>query len=98
MSVRKNLITLGATSTVIAAWAGAAALGYLSDEGLDGKAAQTLKNRGFDPIEVGGYGWYDCGDAGLVSTRFKATAPNGEIVSGSVCRGLVIGGSTLKLD
>ena len=83
--------------SIVAAWAAAGALGFFNDEGLDSKAAQVLRNNGFEPIEVGGLGWFDCGRDGPFSTRFKAKSPKGNVVGGSVCEGY-LSGSSIKLD
>lgn len=95
--MKKEIISLGVTSSIAAAWLAAGALGIFNDEGLDSKAAQVLRNNGFDPIEVGGHGWHDCGRDGPFSTRFKAKAANGTVVGGSICEGF-LNGSSIKLD
>jgi len=95
--MKKEIITLSVTSSIAAAWIAAGGLGVFNDEGLDSRAAQLLRNNGFDPVEVGGHGLFDCGRDGPFSTRFKAKAPNGNAVSGSVCEGL-LSGSSIKLD
>lgn len=96
-SLKKSLLLLGTTLTVGTVFAAAASLGGLSDEGLDSKAADTLRKNGFDPVEVGGYGWFDCADAGIFSTRFEAVNAQGQEVSGSVCDG-PLAASSIRLD
>ena len=88
--------TLFAT-VAVAAWASVLALGACNDEGLDSKAASTLKKMGYTPVEVGGFPW--SGGCPLLgtSTRFKGKGPSGEDVSGAVCED-ISGNSRLVLD
>lgn len=65
----------------------------------DDKAAkEALKDAGYHPISVGGYGWLDCGKGDFYATRFKAySADSSRKVSGCVCQGL-FKGKTIRLD
>jgi len=60
-------------------------------------ARKTLERHGFKPLEVGGYGWFDGSKSDVYRTRFKAIAPNGEIVTGCVTSGW-FEGHTIRLD
>ncbi|MCD8496809.1 MAG: hypothetical protein LRZ85_01220 [Alphaproteobacteria bacterium] len=95
-----ELVPLRIGAGLLAVWVLAAAAGGLSDEGFDSEAAQLLKSKGFTPVEVGGYGWSDCGYGynGLYATHFTAKDLVGETVTGAVCKGLIFGGSSLTID
>lgn len=75
----------------------AAALFSCTDK--DG-ARETLLNAGFKPISVGGYGWFSGSKGDVFITKFKAYAPNDStrIVTGVVCKGLVLKSSTIRFD
>lgn len=61
-------------------------------------AKEALKDAGYHPIEVGGYGWFSCGEDDFYSTKFKAYSPDSSrIVEGSVCQGF-FKGKTIRLD
>jgi hypothetical protein len=63
-----------------------------------GGAEKVLKQSGYHPIEVGGYGFFDCSDDDTYRTRFKAYSPDSTmIVEGCVCEGL-FKGKTIRLD
>jgi hypothetical protein len=52
-------------------------------------ATEALKDHGFHPIEVGGWGPFRCSEKDLFSTKFKAYSPDSSrIVSGVVCQGV----------
>jgi hypothetical protein len=59
---------------------------------------KALHDLGYYPIEVGGYGWFDCGKDDFFATRFKAySQDSSRVVSGCVCEG-VLKGKTIRLD
>jgi len=61
-------------------------------------ANKALIDAGYHPVEVKGYGWFDCSDDDLYSTRFRAySADSSHIVTGCVCQGL-LKGKTIRLD
>lgn len=61
-------------------------------------ATKALLDASYHPIEVGGYGWFDCGQDDFYSTRFKAyNSDSTRIVTGCVCSGL-FKGKTIRLD
>lgn len=64
-------------------------------------AVRTLARQGYTNITTTGYSFFGC-DMGknsgdTFSTGFEATAPNGEHVSGVVCKGF-LKGSTVRLN
>lgn len=63
---------------------------------VDG-ASKTIKDYGMNPVEVGGYAWFQCGQGDLFHTKFVATNPEGRQVSGTICKGL-FKNSTMRLD
>jgi hypothetical protein len=61
-------------------------------------AENALKDAGYHPIEVGGYGWFDCSEDDMYATRFRAYSPDSSrIVKGCVCQGM-FKGKTIRLD
>jgi len=63
----------------------------------DDKARTTLENAGYKDIEITGYRPWMAGKDDTYSTGFKATAPNGNKVSGAVTGG-PLKGSTIRFD
>ena len=50
-------------------------------------AEKALRDFGFHPIEIGGYGYFDCSEDDVYATRFKAyTQDSSRIVTGCVCQ------------
>lgn len=61
-------------------------------------ATRAIIDAGYHPIEVGGYGWWDCSKGDKIQTRFKAySADSSRIVTGCVCEGW-FKGKTIRLD
>lgn len=61
-------------------------------------ANRALKDAGYHPISVGGYGWFDCSEDDFYKTRFSAySSDSTRIVNGCVCQGL-FKGKTIRLD
>ncbi len=60
-------------------------------------ATKALKQSGYKPIYVGGYGWLNGSHGDLYLTNFTAIAPNGDTVSGCVSKG-IFKGSTIRLN
>jgi len=58
---------------------------------------KTLEYNKYIPIEIGGYAWFMRSEGDFYATKFKAIAPNGEIVTGCVTRG-VFKGNTVRID
>lgn len=84
-----NLRTFAFASLLLAAW-----LTSCTDKT---GATKTLERSGYKPLNVGGYGWFVGGKEDWYVTKFKAIAPNGEVVTGCVTRGL-FKGNTIRLD
>jgi hypothetical protein len=61
-------------------------------------ASKALKDAGLHPIQVKGYGWFDCGKDDIFATRFKAYSPDcTRVVSGCVCEG-IFKSKTIRFD
>lgn len=61
-------------------------------------AKKALIDSGYHPIEVKGYGWFDCSESDVYATRFKAySADCTRVVTGCVCQGF-FKGKTVRLD
>lgn len=60
------------------------------------KARQVLEANGYTNVRTGGYGFFSCSDSDTFSTKFTATAPGGQTVTGVVCSGL-LKGNTIRL-
>lgn len=58
---------------------------------------RVLMQSGYKNIEITGYRYGMAGENEYYSTGFKATAPNGDYVSGAVTRG-GCKGNTIRLD
>jgi hypothetical protein len=46
---------------------------------------------------MGGYGWFDCGENGFYSTRFKAKDESGQQIDGTVCETFWTGSKTIRI-
>lgn len=51
-------------------------------------ARDTLMKQGFSDVTTQGYDWTACGKDDATATKFTATNPKGQRVSGVVCCGL----------
>lgn len=60
-------------------------------------ARKTLERNNYKVIEVGGYSWFGGGKDDVYKTEFKAIAPNGDTVTGTVTSGW-FKGNTIRLD
>jgi hypothetical protein len=61
-------------------------------------AEKVLRDAGYHPIEVGGYGFLKCGNGDQYATKFKAyNNDKTRIVTGVICQG-VLKGKTIRLD
>lgn len=61
-------------------------------------AREALKDAGYHPIKVGGYGWFSCSEDDFYATKFKAYSPDkSRVVEGCVCQGFWKG-KTIRLD
>jgi len=61
-------------------------------------ASSVLIHSGYTPISVGGYDFWNGGKNDFYKTKFTAKAPNGDIVTGCVTKGLFGKGSTIRLN
>lgn len=84
----RNILTAAAIA--------AAALLLIACDDPDG-ARRALKAAGMTDIRTEGYAWLGCGKDDTFKTRFTATNPRGERVSGVVCTGWFKGG-TIRFD
>lgn len=58
-----------------------------------------LLNQGYTDVDTsGGYSWFACSKDDFFATEFTAKNPAGNIVSGTVCEGLLFKGSTIRFD
>lgn len=53
------------------------------------KTKETLKDYGFSEIKTNGYNPFACGKDDFYSTNFTAKNPAGNVVSGTVCCGIL---------
>lgn len=61
-------------------------------------ATIALKQAGYHPIKVGGYGFFNCSEDDVFATRFTAYSNDSSmIVKGCVCEGF-FKGKTIRLD
>lgn len=59
-------------------------------------AQRALKAAGFTDIQTKGYAPLACSEDDFFSTKFVATNPRGERVSGAVCSGLIFKNATIR--
>ena len=64
-----------------------------TDEPLAGR---TLRQAGFKPVYFTGYNAFACGESDYYATGFVAENARGDIVSGTVCCGLIFKGCTIR--
>ena len=60
-------------------------------------ATRVLSAQGYKDIKITGYKWFN-GTKEYYNTGFVATAPNGTKVTGYVSKGLLLKGSTIRMD
>lgn len=60
------------------------------------EAERILTASGYEVVETGGYGWFDCGEGDVFATRFTARRDGYETV-GTVCQGW-FKGQTIRFD
>jgi hypothetical protein len=58
--------------------------GLVDEEG----SRELLQEQGYTEIVIGNYDWWGCGDGDWWQTEFSAISPNGQTVTGTVCKGL----------
>ena len=57
---------------------------------------ETLRKAGFTDIEITGWELWSCGKDDTWSTGFKAKNPQGLVVEGTVCCGMVVKDCTVR--
>lgn len=62
------------------------------------KARRILEGAGYTDIDLGGYAWFDCSEDDSLASDFTAKGPNGQIVHGAVCCGMLAKNCTIRLD
>lgn len=60
------------------------------------KTVETLSKSGYSEIVTGGYNIFSCGEDDTYSTNFTAKNPVGNVVSGTVCCGILFKGCTVR--
>jgi major membrane immunogen (membrane-anchored lipoprotein) len=55
------------------------------------RTTETLEKAGYTDIQTGGYDWFGCSEDDDFKTKFQANNPQGQMVSGTVCCGLLKG-------
>lgn len=61
------------------------------------KNVRLLESMGMTNVELGGYGWFACGENDVSATRFTAVGASGEPISGTLCSGW-FKGTTVRFD
>jgi len=60
-------------------------------------AIRVLESAGYTEVQLHGYAFFDCAEDDFYKTEFTAKGPNGKPVSGVVCAGMLLKGSTIRL-
>lgn len=60
-------------------------------------ATRMLRSAGYTDIRITGYSFFACSEDDTFATGFEAKGPTGQQVKGTVCAGLLKGG-TIRLD
>lgn len=61
-------------------------------------ATKALEDLGFTDIQIGGYAFFACSEDEWNHTSFTAKNPQGKIVTGTVCSGLMFKNSTVRFN
>lgn len=59
-------------------------------------AINALENEGFTEIRITGYNVFACSEDDFYHTSFSAKNSNGKTVTGTVCAGMFLKGSTIR--
>lgn len=62
----------------------------------DSDAKRALNGAGYTDISIGGYDWLGCSKDDFFHTEFTAKNPAGNMVSGTVCSGLLFKNATIR--
>ena len=60
------------------------------------KATSVLAANGYKNIQITGCNFFACSQDAFYRTGFQAESPNGTIIRGTVCSGLVFKGSVIR--
>lgn len=73
---------------------------YLSSGGcVDTEGTQRiLQQQGYTEVEITGWRPFAAGKEDFYATGFRAKAPNGEIATGTVTKGFLFKGATVRFD
>lgn len=58
---------------------------------------RVLESNGYKNVQTTGYNFFACSDSDTFATGFIAESPNGQTVSGTVCKGF-LKGSTIRFE
>jgi len=61
-------------------------------------AVNALQDAGFTNIQLTGYNFFACSKDDTYSTGFIAINPQGRVVKGTVCSGLIFKNSTIRFN
>lgn len=61
-------------------------------------ATRVLQASGYTQIEITGYRWFTGDKGDFYHTGFKAKSPGGQIITGTVTRGLIFKSNTVRID
>jgi hypothetical protein len=61
-------------------------------------AKETLEAQGYTDVQITGYRFFKCSEDDVTHTGFNAKSPAGHKVSGTVCGGWLLKGSTIRFD
>lgn len=72
-------------------------VGLTTPSCTDEDATKTaLRKAGFTDVAVTGWKIFSCGEDDTYSTGFEAKNPNGDVVTGVVCCGLIVKACTIR--
>ena len=72
-------------------------IGLLATCTAPNETERVLEANGYTNIRIEGYSFFGCGEEDDFSTKFSATSPFGQPVTGVVCSGF-LKGSTIRFD
>lgn len=60
------------------------------------ETVRVVSEAGFTDVQVTGYTPFMCGNDDTTSTGFQAKNPQGKVIKGTVCCGLILKGCTIR--
>ena len=57
---------------------------------------RLLESQGYTDVDAGGWAFLDCSEDDWFRTRFTATSPTAQPVTGAVCAGLLFKNATIR--